>query len=103
MPRMVAPEISHVQAFLLFQLARGEKKGKALREALAKEGIRQKVPTFFACVRRLIRDDLISAKAVAPSGKARGPETAYSLTVRGRTAVKQLRDFYRRLDRQARG
>lgn len=99
--RMVAPEITHVQAFILFQLAKGERRGKALRESLAAEGISQQVPTFFACIRRLVRAGLLSGRPVKASAGARGVETVYSLTPRGRAAIRELRDFYRRLEKAA--
>ncbi len=98
---LVAPEISHLQAFILFQLAAGEKKGKALRQSLKQEGISQEIPTFHACVGRLIRDGFISSKPVKATAGARGTETAYSLTPRGRSALRELRRFYRRLERLA--
>ena len=100
---LVAPEISHLQAFLLFELSAGERRGKALRMALKKEGIEHRYePTFHACIRRLLdaNPPLITRHSVPTKG-APGHETAYALTAAGRAALKELRSFYRRMERKA--
>ena len=98
---MVAPEITHLQAFVLFQLARGEQRGELLRRELEREGIAQEGPTFHACIRRLVRDGLIVRRAVKAQPGSRGRGTDYKLTPAGRQALKELRGFYRRMERRA--
>jgi DNA-binding PadR family transcriptional regulator len=94
---LTVPEITHLQAFVLFQIDRGQALGKALRKALRTEQISQQVPTFRACIRRLERDGLIVGRYVRASGGARGRERSYALTAAGRKALKDVRRFYGRL------
>ena len=54
-------------------------------------------------LKRLARDGFISGRSVKATGGARGRETSYALTARGRAALKELREFYRRMERQAGG
>ncbi len=100
-PSLVTPKISHLQFLVLFEISRGVRKGKALRQALGEEEVSQKLPTFFAFMTRLQDAGLITRKRIKATGGARGEETAYSLTGAGRKALKEVREFYRRLERKA--
>jgi len=96
-PTLVAPPLTHLQYFTLFQIAGGVRKGKAIRAALGQEEVSQKLPTFHAFMARLERAGLISGKYVTATGGARGREREYGLTPAGRKALKEVGQFYSRL------
>ena len=96
--RMVAPKITFQQLFILLEIDRGSRRGKAIREALEREGMRQHSATFSICMRRMKEAGLVAVKEVKASGGARGRERAYSLTAAGRAALREVRDFCRRVD-----
>ena len=99
---LVQPEISHLQALLLFRLSSGEQRGKVLREALQREDMLRSLPTFHTCMNRLVEDKFVTRTFVDPAKGSRGRESVYKLTETGRAALKELRAFYRRMERQAR-
>ena len=72
-----------------------------MRRALEEEGIFQRVPTFTACVKRLEHDGFITSEFVKATDSAHGRERSYNLTAAGRKALRELADFYSRLQRQA--
>ena len=99
---LTTPVTTHLQAFVLLQISlRKVPNGKALRLALEREGVSQELPTFYAHIKRLERDGLVTSSYVKASGKTGGRETVYSLTPAGKKALKDVRRFYRRLERLA--
>ena len=94
--RMVAPKITFQQVFILAEIERGANHGKNIRDSLEREGMPQYSSTFSICMRRLKSAGLVTAKRVKG---IRGDECIYSLTAAGRAALKEVRDFFQRVDR----
>jgi DNA-binding PadR family transcriptional regulator len=86
---------------MLLQISRGVQKSGALRLALEREGNSQPQQAFSTCMKRLDRDGLVTTGYVKASGKTGGREAIYDLTPAGKKALKDVRQFYRRLERQA--
>lgn len=94
-PRVV-PGISHLQATILFHLRDGEKPGADVREFLTSLGRKTTDAAFYLVMARLERKGFAEGRFElhAPERSLGGRWRCYSVTQKGREALKDVRDFY---------
>src|SRR5919108_3886400 len=93
-PRPI-PEITHLQFLVLGVLRGGARRGRFVRRALARYGVRRTGPAFYQMMARLEDAGLVDGEYDQKIvGGQIIKERRYSLTTRGETAWSSTRAFY---------
>jgi len=92
-PRL--PSISHLQFLALGVLLGGERAGRAIREQVARFGVRRTGPAFYQMMARLERDGLVEGwYQQIKVGDQAVKERHYRATAAGSRAWRETRSFY---------
>jgi DNA-binding PadR family transcriptional regulator len=89
------PRLTHLQFLVLGLLQKGERPGRAVRQALAAHGVRRTAAAFYQLMSRLERDGLIEGwyEQVVVGDQA-VTERRYRLRPHGSRLWTEARDFY---------
>jgi DNA-binding PadR family transcriptional regulator len=91
------PALSHLQFAVLDAIGAREIKGREVRQALAKEGIRHSAPAFYQLMSRLEEAGFVTgSNEVTVEDGLTITERSYRLTGKGETAFRNVATFYAR-------
>jgi DNA-binding PadR family transcriptional regulator len=99
-PRL--PEVSNLQFLALGILLSGEQPGRAIREAVARFGVRNSAAAFYQFMSRLERDGLVEGwYDQVQVGDQMVTERRYRITAAGRRSWNEMRSFHEAVQRVA--
>src|SRR5690242_17380857 len=95
---MTIPHLTHLQFLVVSLLMKGDAPGRAVRDSLKREGVRQSGPAFYQMMAALEDNGIVQGhyeQQIVDGQIIR--ERHYKVLAEGRKSWQQCRDFYARL------
>ena len=95
---MTIPRLTHLQFLVVSLLMKGDAPGRAIRDSLKREGVRQSGPAFYQMMAALEDNGIVQGhyeQQIVDAQIIR--ERHYKVLADGRKSWKECRDFYARV------